>query len=55
MIERFGSERIMVGGDHILNFPLEKLKIELLELDDRSHRNVMGETALRVFKLDGRI
>ena len=55
MIEGFGSERVMVGGDHILNFPLEKLKMELLELDDRDYRNVMGETARRVFKLDERI
>ncbi len=52
MIEKFGSDRVMVGGDHILNYALEKLKIELLELDDEDHNNVMGETARRVFKLD---
>ncbi len=52
MIEKFGSDRVMVGGDHILNYALEKLKIELLELNDEDHKNVMGETARRVFKLD---
>ena len=52
MIEKFGSNRVMIGGDHILNFPLERLKIEILELDDEDHGNVMGETARRVFKLD---
>ena len=51
MIEKFGSDRVMVGGDHILNFPLEKLKIDLLELDDADRENVMGETARKVFKL----
>jgi hypothetical protein len=55
MIEKFGSERVMVGGDHILNFPIEKLKIELLELSEGDHCNVMGETARRVFKLDERM
>ena len=55
MIERFGSERVMVGSDHILNFPLEKLKIEILELNEKDHNNVMGETARRVFKLDERM
>jgi len=52
MIEKFGSERVMIGGDHILNYPLEKLKVELLELDEEDHNNVMGETARRVFRLD---
>ena len=52
MIGRFGSDRVMIGGDHILNFPLEKLKVELLELDEEDHKNVMGETARKVFKLD---
>ena len=52
MIEKFGSDRVMIGGDHILNFPLEKLKIDLLKLDDEDHDNVMGETARRVFGLD---
>lgn len=51
MIEKFGSERVMIGGDHILNYPLEKLKVELLELDEEDHKNVMGETARRIFKL----
>ncbi len=45
----------MIGGDHILNFPLEKLKIDLLELDDEDRDNVMGETARRVFRLDERM
>ena len=55
MIEKFGSDRVMIGGDHILNFPLEKLKIELLELNDEDHKNVMGETARKIFKLGERM
>ncbi len=55
MIEKFGSERVMIGGDHILNYPLEKLKIDLLELSDEDRDNVMGETARRVFRLDERV
>jgi len=55
MIEKFGSDRVMIGGDHILNFPLEKLKIEILQLNEEDHNNVMGETARRVFKLDERM
>lgn len=55
MIKEFGSERVMIGGDHILNFPLEKLKIDLLELGDEDRDNVMGETARRVFRLDERM
>ena len=55
MIEKFGSQRVMTGGDHILNYPLEKLKVELLELDEEDHKNVMGETARSVFKLDERM
>jgi len=51
MIKRFGSQRVMIGGDHILNYPLEKLKIELLELSDKDKANVLGETARKVFKL----
>ena len=55
MIEKFVSDRVMIGGDHILNLPLEKLKIDLLELDDEDHNNVMGETARKVFGLDKKI
>ena len=55
MIKKFGSERVMIGGDHILNYPLEKLKIALLELSDEDKANVLGETARKVFKLDERM
>ena len=55
MIKKFGSQRVMIGADHILNFPLEKLKIELLELGDEDREQVMSGTAMKVFKLEGRI
>ena len=55
MIKKFGYERVMIGGDHILNYPLEKLKIDLLELDDKDKAYVLGETARKVFKLDERM
>lgn len=51
MIKKFGSARVMIGGDHILNFPIEKLKIDLLCLSDEDRDNVMGETAMRIFRL----
>lgn len=34
---------MIIGGDHILNYSLEKLKIDLLGLDDEDRDNVMGK------------
>ncbi len=53
MIEKLGSHRMMMGSDWIINLPVELLKIDLLELDEKDKNNVLSGTALKVFKLKG--
>jgi len=55
MIKKFGGDRVMMGSDWISNYPIEKLKIDLLELDDMEKDKVLCGTAKRIFKLDERI
>jgi len=51
MISKFGPNRVMMGSDWISNYPVEKLKIDLLELNDNDKNQVLCETAKTVFKL----
>jgi hypothetical protein len=55
MIKKFGADRVMMGSDWISNYPIEKLKIDLLELSDEDNNKVLCETAKRIFKLSERI
>ncbi len=55
MIAKFGSHRVMMGSDWTINLPVELLKIDLLELDERDKNGVLCGTALKVFKLEDKI
>jgi len=55
MIEKFGADRVMMGSDWISNYPVEKLKIDLLELNNEDKDKVLCGTAKKIFKLDERI
>ena len=55
MINKLGPDRVMMGSDWISNYPVEKLKIDLLELNEDDKNKVLCETAKTVFKLGDRI
>ena len=55
MINKLGPDRVMMGSDWISNYPVEKLKIDLLELNEDDKNKVLSETAKTIFNLDGRI
>ncbi len=55
MINKLGANKVMMGSDWISNYPVEKLKIDLLELNELDKNKVLCETAKTVFKLDGKI
>lgn len=55
MIKKFGSNRVMIGSDWISNYPVEKLKIDLLNLSKEDNDQVLYKTAMEVFKLWGRV
>jgi len=52
MIKKFGAGRVMMGSDWISNYPVEKLKIDLLELGKEDSDQVLYKTAKTIFKLD---
>jgi hypothetical protein len=41
MINKFGADRVMMGSDWISNYPVEKLKIDLLELSKEDNEKVL--------------
>jgi hypothetical protein len=45
----------MMGSDWTINLPVELLKIDLLELDDKDKNGVLCGTALKVFKLEDKM
>lgn len=51
MVAAIGSERVMFGSDHLSNIPIEYSKIDMMLKDPKDRRNVMGETAKRLFKI----
>lgn len=55
MINKLGADRVMMGSDWISNYPVEKLKIDLLELSREDNNKVLCETAKSVFNLNGRV
>lgn len=52
MISKFGANRVMLGSDWISNYPVEKLKIDLLELSSEDNDWVLYKTAKNVFNLN---
>jgi uncharacterized protein len=51
MINTIGAERVMMGADLPSNVPVEIAKYRALDLDRKTHDQVMGLTAMSVFKL----
>jgi len=55
MIAKLGSHRVMMGSDWTINLPVELLKIDLLELNEKDKSCVLGGTALKVFRLEDKL
>jgi hypothetical protein len=51
MISTIGANRVMMGADLPSNVPVEVAKYRALDLDPQVYDQVMGETAIDVFKL----
>jgi hypothetical protein len=51
MINTIGADRVMMGADLPSNVPVEVAKYRALELDTETYDQVMGGTAVSVFKL----
>jgi hypothetical protein len=51
MINTIGPERVMMGADLPSNVPVEIAKYRALDLDSKTYDQVMGVTAMSVFKL----
>ncbi len=51
MINTIGAERVMMGADLPSNVPVEIAKYRALDLDRQTYDQVMGLTAMSVFKL----
>ena len=51
MINTIGAERVMMGADLPSNVPVEIAKYRALDLDSKTYDQVMGVTAISVFKL----
>src|SRR6202012_2337212 len=51
MINTIGPERVMMGADLPSNVPVEIAKYRALDLDSKTYDQVMGGTAVSVFKL----
>jgi uncharacterized protein len=51
MINTIGADRIMMGADLPSNVPVEIAKYRALDLDSKTYDQVMGGTAISVFKL----
>ena len=51
MISTIGSKRVMMGSDLIRNIPVEVAKYKALDLKPDVWAQVMGQTAIDVFRL----
>jgi predicted TIM-barrel fold metal-dependent hydrolase len=51
MISTIGSKRVMMGSDLIRNIPVEVAKYKALDLNPDVWAQVMGQTAIDVFRL----
>jgi predicted TIM-barrel fold metal-dependent hydrolase len=51
MINTIGADRVMMGADLPSNVPVEIAKYRALDLDSATYDQVMGATAVSVFKL----
>jgi predicted TIM-barrel fold metal-dependent hydrolase len=51
MVEQFGANRVMYGGDLPSNVPVELAKFQSLGLSESDYRMCMAGTAIQVFKL----
>jgi uncharacterized protein len=51
MISTIGPDRVMLGADLPSNVPVEVAKYKALDLEPAVHNQVMGGTAISVFKL----
>lgn len=51
-INAFGSERIMFGADIPINASVELFQFRALNLSDKDIKNIMAETAKKIFKID---
>jgi hypothetical protein len=51
MISTIGPDRVMMGSDLPSNLPVEVAKYKALDLDPQVYAQVMGTTAIDVFKL----
>lgn len=54
MINTIGPHRVMMGADLPSNVPVEVAKYKALDLEPAVYNQVMGATALQVFKLSAR-
>ncbi len=50
-INKLGSARVMMGSDQLINVPWELTKIRTIGLNDSQLEDVMGRTAINVFRL----
>ena len=51
MVNRIGSDRVMMASDGPLNVPVELTKFRNIDLTDSQLEDCLGRTAARVFKL----
>ncbi len=51
MISTIGADRVMMGADLPSNVPVEIAKFKALDLEPDVYAQVMGKTAIDVFKL----
>ncbi|MHB1275873.1 MAG: amidohydrolase family protein [Candidatus Humimicrobiaceae bacterium] len=51
-ISAFGSERIMFGADVPINVSVELFQFKALDLNDKDIKNIMAETAKKVYKIE---
>lgn len=51
MVDQIGSERVIMGSDHLNNLPVELAKYNAIGLSDQQSRDIMFENPNRIFKL----
>jgi predicted TIM-barrel fold metal-dependent hydrolase len=51
MVDRFGADRVMYGGDLPSNVPVELVKYRSIGLTDEQYRMCLGGTATSIFRL----
>jgi predicted TIM-barrel fold metal-dependent hydrolase len=51
MVQQFGADRVMYGGDLPSNVPVELAKFQSLDLPEDAYEMCMAGTAIKVFKL----